>query len=319
MADEAAATASINRFWTAIVTGDRSAAIAAGESLDVPLVSSHQGYEFPDTPPGVVAGPTGAAVASAAVSSEYVVVSPRMLRPDTPQSTLSAWNGNIKVELIVIKKSEICGARMVKEGKEDFLACAVAKEACEKFQHRGQKADYYIDLPLNDGEAFAIKVRSSSQSAKPRVFSQPTLPYTAFPVAFRDAERVTMLTSLKLCARVWKVLLEAHGGYDWMMDLANERTGPVERKAPPPLNIPSPRVGEGGIRVESLRTFLKKRLRRKRRGGWWPIGHLCPYLFRSTLPLQRRRGGCIRDLIGRWISGSFLSTLFLKWSAGGEV
>ena len=291
MADEAAATASINRFWTAIVTGDRSAAIAAGESLDVPLVSSHQGYEFPDTPPGVVAGPTGAAVASAAVSSEYVVVSPRMFRPDTPQSTLSAWNGNTKVELIVIKKSEICGARMVKEGKEDFLACAVAKEACEKFQHRGQKADYYIDLPLNDGEAFAIKVRSSSQSAKPRVFSQPTLPYTAFPVAFRDAERVRMLTSMKLCARAWKVLLEAHGGYDWMMDLANERTGPVERKAPPPLNIPSPRVGEGGYQGGEFEDFPEEAAEEEEAGGLVADRPLLPIPFQVHTSAAAETGG----------------------------
>ena len=133
MADEAATTASIDRFWAAIVLGDRGAALAAGESLDVPFVSSHQGYEFPDTPTGGVAGPTGADVASAAVTSEYAVVSPRMLRPDTPQSTLSAWNANTKVELIVIKKSEICGARTVKEGKEDFLACALPKGIYEKF------------------------------------------------------------------------------------------------------------------------------------------------------------------------------------------
>ena len=247
MADEAASTASINRFWTAIILGDRAAAVAAGESLEVPLVASRQGYEFPVTPLGDVAGSTGADVASAAVTSEFVLVSPRMLRPDTPQATVSTWNASNKVELIVIKKSKICGARTAKEGKEDFLAFAAPKGACEKFQHKGQKDDYYIHLPLTDGEVFAIKVRASSQSVAPRIFSQPILPFTLFPVEFRDVGRVTILTSVKLYARVWKLLLEAHGGYDWMMDLADERTGLMERKPPPQLDIPSPRVGEGGV------------------------------------------------------------------------
>ena len=130
---------------------------------------------------------------------------------------------------------------MVKEGKEDFLACATPKNVCEKFQHQGQKANYYMDLPLTDSPVLAIKVRSTSQTVSLRVFSQPSLPLTSFPVEFRDDARINILTSLTFYARVWKVLLEAHKGFDWMTDLAYSRTGSL--KCPPPLNIPSPRVG----------------------------------------------------------------------------
>jgi hypothetical protein len=70
MANETATTVSIHRFWTAIVLGDCDAALAAGESLVVPFVLSHQGYKFPDQPTGGVAGSTGADVAAAAVTSE---------------------------------------------------------------------------------------------------------------------------------------------------------------------------------------------------------------------------------------------------------
>ena len=99
---------------------------------------------------------------------------------------------------------------MVKEGKEDFLACAMPKNVCEKFQHQGQNASYYMDLPLTDSQVLAIKVRSTSRTVNLRVFSQPSLPLTSFLVEFRDDARLKIITSLAFYTRVWKVLLEEH-------------------------------------------------------------------------------------------------------------
>jgi hypothetical protein len=43
--------------------------------------------------------------------------------PDTPMEALTAWNLETLVCLVMVSKSEICGAR-VGNGEVDFLACA---------------------------------------------------------------------------------------------------------------------------------------------------------------------------------------------------
>ena len=40
------------------------------------------------------------------------------------------------------------------------------------------------------------------------------LPFTLFPVEFRDEKRLGILLGLKLYACEWNFLLEAHLGYD---------------------------------------------------------------------------------------------------------
>ena len=237
---------SASRFWTAIVAGDPAAAAAAGDSLvHLPFVTTPS-FEFPESS---VLGAIGvAAAASAAAAGESPVLPPLTVHPDTPQATLSAWNANTRVHLMVVQKTVVCGARVVSEGKEDFIACASA--SCETFSHRGKKPEYYVDLPLSDVKVFVVRVRASTQTALPRIFSKPMLPFTSFPVEFRDEKRLGILLGLKLYARVWKFLLKAHLGYDWMSDLAYDRTDPMLSGQPPMVSIPSPRVGEG---VSSLR------------------------------------------------------------------
>ena len=75
-----------------------------------------------------------------------------------------------------VQKSSICGAHIVTEGEEDFIACGASPTLCEKFTHKGIKSEYYVNPLLEDMEAFAIHVHSSSQSVTPRIFSVCRLP-----------------------------------------------------------------------------------------------------------------------------------------------
>ena len=252
---ETAVPSNASRFWTAIVAGDALAAKEAGDSLNaVPRVAAPT-FEFPeDSPSSRASATTGAAaVASAAAAGESLVSSPRMVEPDTPGTTLSAWNNGTKVGVMVINKSLVCGARTVTEGANDFMACALSPTACTTFTHKGRdgsgKPTIYLNLPLDDSSVFVIRVRASSQSVSQRVFSRPLLPFTLFPVDFRDEVRLRILTSLKFPARVWKVLFEGHEGYDWMEDLGYARGRDTR---PAPVEIPSPRVGAGGYRASDF-------------------------------------------------------------------
>ena len=79
----------------------------------------------------------------------------------------------------------------VQEEEQDFIACASA--ACEKFSHKGHKAEYYVDLPLSNVEALAIRVHASKQMVVPRIFSRTLLPFTSIPADFRDEKRLNVL------------------------------------------------------------------------------------------------------------------------------
>ena len=103
-----------------------------------------------------------------------------------------------------------------------------------------------MDLPLSNTEVLAIQVRMIKQTLVPRIFSKPLLPFTLIPLDFRYTKQLNILLALKFSARVWKLLFEAHQGYDWMVELANERSSPVKRGQPQQLQIPSPRVREDG-------------------------------------------------------------------------
>ena len=96
-----------------------------------------------------------ASTTGVAVDCESKVMLPLPVQPGNPQATLSAWNINTKVQLVVVLKSNICGAHIVMEG-EDFIACGASPTGCEKFTHKGKKPEYYVDHPLEDTEAFAI-------------------------------------------------------------------------------------------------------------------------------------------------------------------
>ena len=115
---EIAVPSNVSRFWTTIVAGDALAAKKVGDSLtSVPLVAVPT-FEFPeDAPSSRASATTGAAdIASAAAAGELLVLSPQTVEPNTPGTTLSAWNNGTKVEVVVINKSVICGARTVTEG-----------------------------------------------------------------------------------------------------------------------------------------------------------------------------------------------------------
>ena len=62
----------------------------------------------------------------------------------------------------------------------------------------------------------------------PRLFSRPVLLLSVIPEKYRDLARLAAMTGLSFPARVWKILFEAHQGYDWMVRLDS-------KNSPPPL------------------------------------------------------------------------------------
>ena len=241
------------KFWEAIIARDRDAAIRNVASLEVPLVEASP-FDFEEDSPrsgetiesGVLVGEGTSA------AGESIIPSTSPLMADTPSDTITAWNSDNDVKVVVLKADAVCGVRVVVKGEKDYLVCAlplVGADRCKVGTHakRREKSGLDISLPLGGTPGLAILVRGSSQ-AKPRVFSRPVLPYTDFPISMRGEDVMGLLTSLNFPARVWKLLFEVHGGYDWMEDLANppaERRGNLRANLPL-LNIPSPRVGAGG-------------------------------------------------------------------------
>ena len=169
----------------------------------------------------------------------------------------------VKVEVVLVSSSTICGARTVTEGSQDFPACALPVfdhadlSSCQTFTHRGKdsKGQPTVYMPwTGTGMVLAIKVAAGAKSAKPKVFSRPTIPLSSFPDEYITDERVAMLTSMTMVPRIWKVLFEGYEGPDWLIalviggDASPALLSPtrVVGDAPPAINIPSPRVGEGG-------------------------------------------------------------------------
>ena len=100
---------------------------------------------------------------------------------------------------------------------------------------------------MSDVDVFVIQIQvhGSTQTAAPCFFSKPVLPFFLIPLEFRDAQPLKIILDLKFCAPVLKYLLEAHAGYDWMLDLANECILPMMAGQPPAVSIPSLQVGLG--------------------------------------------------------------------------
>jgi hypothetical protein len=171
--------------------------------------------------------------------------------PDTPMSTVDAWNDNVRVSLVVVDKRETCGARLT-DGEVDFLACAGPTEhpggtGCGFTTHelggKDSKKQTVIkmDLPKN-GDVFAILVKASGSSVKrPKIFSLPILLKTRPPYP-ETIDWDLPLTSLKFKAREWKYLIEGYKGPEWFENLS---THPLTTERLPALEIPSRTMGRG--------------------------------------------------------------------------
>ncbi len=175
--------------------------------------------------------------------------------PNTPTSTVNAWNMEIGVSLIVVSRQETCGA-WVMDGEVDFLACAGGMDclggtSCGWTTHELGDKDakkwtvLKMDLP-EWGEAFAILVKPlGSLVQRPKVFLKPILPRSHLPYP-KTIDWDLPLFSIKLKAREWKYLIERYKGRDCFVGiwtgvspaLAHGGWGMT-------LKIPSPMVGKG--------------------------------------------------------------------------
>ena len=238
------------KFWESIIAKDRDAAHRFGSSLVVPPIEASP-FTFDEDSPrsgesvetGVLVGGGTSAVGESAAST------PRLLMSDTPDGTVSAWNSDNDVKVVVVNSADVCGIRVNAKGVRDYMVCAlplVGDDRCTVDAHekRRVKSGLDIALPLGGTPGLAIRVRVSSQSVARRVFSRPILPFTDFPIDMRGDDVMGILTSLEFPARVWKLLFEVHEGYDWMERLSHPSGLPVSSL--PALQIPSPRAGEGG-------------------------------------------------------------------------
>ena len=191
----------------ALVNRDAALAEAAGNELaDVPFVGISS-YSFPGSP---LLGEDGEVLENLVCES----LSSRKVAPDTPQGTLDAWNSVVWVWLVVVSGSKLCGAWVMLVGGEDFIVCAMTPLECLVTSHR--RSGVRVALPANGSEAYAIRVKASSQSVKPKIFSRPTLPLVDLMLALRSRRVEKVLGGLAFPLRVWKLLLEAYPGASQM-------------------------------------------------------------------------------------------------------
>ena len=103
--------------------------------------------------------------------------------PDTPMEAVTAWNAEALVALLVVSKSEICGAS-VSNGEVDFL---VSVDCPGDTSYRWTTHETIwrnvpkMSLP-DQGEVFAIPMNASRSSVKrPKIFWIPILSQVDLP------------------------------------------------------------------------------------------------------------------------------------------
>ena len=203
----------VEDFWLAVARNDLQGAEAAVASLDPPPVALLSTYSFEMVDEEERETERGLEGASPAGGS--------VLMPDTPVSTLDAWNAKVPVSLVLVSKTLTCGAR-ISDGEVDFLACAGANErpglgGCGWTTHELGGKDskkrrvVKMDLP-EQGEAFAISVKSSGGKVqRPKVFWLPLL-RRADLLYPETIEWDIPLLSFKFRARDWKFVIEGYPG-----------------------------------------------------------------------------------------------------------
>ena len=181
-----AASPAAVKFWEAIIARDRDEAHREASSLVVPPVEAST-FDFEDSPRSRESVESGVLVeGTTSIVGESITSSPRLLMSDTPDGTVSAWNSDVDVKVVVVNSDVVCGVRVNAKGVRDYLVCAlplVGEDRCktETHQKRRTKSGLDIALPLGGSQGLAICVRVSSQSVARRVFSRPILPFTDFP------------------------------------------------------------------------------------------------------------------------------------------
>ena len=170
-------TSVVADFWLAVARNNHDEAQNAMCRLDVPIVSISLAYSFE-----MVDGEER--LAEVEQEDTGALVGPvRGVMPDTPTSTVVAWNAEVGVLLVVVSKLETCMARLG-DGEVDFLACAGPLErpggtscgwATHELGGKDSKKRSVIKMDLPEiGSVFAIQVKPSGSSVvRPKVFSLP--------------------------------------------------------------------------------------------------------------------------------------------------
>ena len=172
-------TSVVADFWLAVARNNHEEAQNAVCHLDVSIVSISLAYSFE-----MVEGEER--LAEVVEQEIGALVGPvRVVMPDTPTSTVDAWNAEVGVSLVVVSKHETCAARLG-DGEVDFLACAGPLDwpggtfcgwATHELGGKDSKRCSVIKMDLPEkGSVFAIQVKpSGSLVVHPKVFSLPIL------------------------------------------------------------------------------------------------------------------------------------------------
>jgi hypothetical protein len=228
----------VEDFWLAIARNDREGAEAAVASIEPPLVALLLTYSFKmvdKEEQETDQGRKGALPKSSAVM------------PDTPLSTVDAWNAEVPVALVVVSKSLTCGAR-ISDGEVDFLACAGATErpglgGCGWTTHelggKDSKKRRVVKMELlEQGEAFAISVKSSGGKVqRPKNFLLPILRRAELPYP-ETIEWDIPLLSLKFRVRDWKFVIEVYPGAEQLARAYSRSGGDAPEHPPLRVEIP---------------------------------------------------------------------------------
>ncbi len=228
----------VEDFWLAITRNDREGVEAAVASIEPPLVALSSTYSFEMVDEEEQETDRG---------RKDALPKSLALMPDTPLSTVNAWNAKVPVALVVVSKSLTCGAR-ISDGEVDFLACAGAMErpglgGCGWTTHElGRKASkkrrvVKMELP-EQGEAFAISVKSSGGKVqRPKIFLLPILRRADLPYPETVKWDIPLL-SLKFRARDWKFVIEAYPGAEQLARAYSCSGGDAPEHPPLRVEIP---------------------------------------------------------------------------------
>ena len=172
-------TSVVADFWLAVARNNHEEVQNAVRRLDVPVISISLAYSFE-----MVEGEER--LAEVEQEDTGALVGPVWgVMPDTPTSTVDAWNAEVRVSLVVVSKRETCAARLG-NGEVDFLACAgpldrLGGTSCGWATHElggedsKRRSVIKMDLP-EKGSVFTIQVKAfGSLDVRPKVFSLPIL------------------------------------------------------------------------------------------------------------------------------------------------
>lgn len=142
--------------------------------------------------------------------------------PDTPMATVTVWNGDRKVGLVVVSREVNCCARVGSAtAKVDFLFCVKPAGDCEELSHTLPTKRFVLQVPER-GEFVAIRAHPKTWKRDDTAFSLPLLDVNAIPAELLSEGILGRLTRLEVLPRVARVLLEFYPGKETMAEMYEE-------------------------------------------------------------------------------------------------